>query len=268
MEVDSPFLSCAIEVAREAGTMIEGMLYDTRTSKEVGVKRNATDLVTRADRMAEAHIVQRLQKQFPDHGILAEEGTRIAGSYRWIIDPLDGTTNFTYGIPWFAVSIGLEHAGKIIVGVVYHPSLDELFAAERGKGARLLRGGREESLHVSDVTQISQAVVATGTPFDIRESGANIQQIGRLLRAALVVRMIGSAALHMAYVAAGRLAAFWEPELNPWDVAGGSLLVEEAGGRVTDIKGRPFVPKRSDILATNGRVHSEMLSLLNSAQPA
>ncbi len=266
--MDSTFLSCAIEVAREAGTMIQKMLYDPRSSKEVAVKRSPTDLVTRADRMAEAHIVHRLQRQFPDHGILSEEGTHSAGVYQWIIDPLDGTTNFTYGIPWFAVSIGLEHEGEIIVGVVYHPSLDELFAAERGKGARVSRSGREEPLHVSDVSQISQAVVATGTPFDIRETGANVQQIGRLLRAALVVRIIGSAALHMAYVAAGRLAAFWEPELNPWDVAGGSLLVEEAGGRVTDVKGRPFVPKRSDILATNGRIHSEMLSLLNPAQPA
>ncbi len=248
--------------------MIEGMLSDTRTSKEVAVKRNLTDLVTRADRMAEAHIVQRLQKQFPDHGILAEEGTRIAGSYRWIIDPLDGTTNFTYGIPWFAVSIGLEHAEQLILGVVFHPSLDELFAAERGKGARVWKGGREASLHVSAVTQIPEAVVATGSPFNIRETGENVHQIGRLLRTAMEVRMMGSAALNLAYVAAGRLAAFWEQGLNLWDIAGGSLLVEEAGGRITDMHGRPFRPDCSDVLATNGRVHQEMVALLDSAPSA
>lgn len=262
--MDSPFLTCAIEVAKAAGTIVQGMLYDSRASKEVTSKSSPGDLVTRADRMAEAYIVEHLRAQFPDHGVLAEEGTRSDGAYRWIIDPLDGTTNFSYGIPWFAISLGLEHAGDLLVGVVYHPSQDELFAAERGKGARVWRHGRVERLRVSEVAQIPDAVVATGRPFAIRETGANLQQITAVMRTAMEMRMMGSAALHLAYVAAGRLAAFWEPGLNPWDVAGGRLLVEEAGGRVTDMEGRPFRPEGSDILASNGRIHRDMVTLLNN----
>ncbi len=261
----SEFVTVAVEVAQEAGLLLLSMLPNTRTTKLIGFKRNPTDLVTRADRMAEELIVRRLLDRFPDHGVLAEEGTaRAAGAYRWIIDPLDGTTNFTYGLPWFAVSIALEHEGRVVTGVIHHPAMDELFVAERGQGVFLRRGSQEEQLRVSDITQLSEAIVATGLPFDIRETGRNLAQISMMARTAIEVRMMGSAAINLAYVAAGRLAAFWEPGLNPWDVAAGSLLVEEAGGAITDMRGGPYRIDCSDVLATNGRVHREILAALQA----
>jgi len=261
--VDSPFLIGAVEAALEAGQVLQSMLADDRATKQVAFKRNAADLVTRADRMAEERIVHHLRTLFPNHGVLAEEGTaRSEGAYRWIIDPLDGTTNFAHGVPWFDVSIALEHAGQSIVGVVYHPALDELFIAERGKGARLRRGRHEEPIRVSDIAHVADAIVATGLPYDIRETGRNIAQIAGLVRTAIEVRIMGAAALHMAYVAAGRLAAFWEPGLNPWDIAAGSVLVEEAGGRVTDMAGGPFRIDCADVLASNGLIHAEMVRAL------
>ncbi len=263
MSIDSPFGRVAAEAAREAGTLLQSMLSESREAKQVRSKRNATDFVTRADRMAEELIVKRLRGAFPDHGILAEEGTHSPGPYRWIIDPLDGTTNFVYGIPWFAVSIGLEHAGQIICGVVYHPALDELFIAERGRGARIENGHSSKPLQVSDVTRVMDALVATGLPFDVRETGRNAAQIARLAQVAIELRIMGAAAIHLAYVAAGRIAAFWEPGLNPWDIAAGSLLVEEAGGRVTDMTGAPYHLSCSDVLATNGRIHDEMVAVLH-----
>jgi len=260
--IDSNFVRVAAAAAREAGTVFQSMLSESREAKQVRSKRNAADLVTRADRMAEELIVGRLRSAFPDHGILAEEGTDRQGLYRWIIDPLDGTTNFVYGIPWFAVSIGLEHAGQIICGIVYHPVLGELFIAERGRGARVEDGHTSIPLQVSDTTRVADAVVATGLPFDVRETGHNAAQIAKLAKVAIELRIMGAAAIHLAYVAAGRLAAFWEPGLNPWDVAAGSLLVEEAGGRVTDLTGAPFQLSTSDVLATNGRIHDEMVRAL------
>ncbi len=258
--MDSPFVATAVSAAQEAGALLRSMLPESPTTKQVGFKRNPADLVTRADRMAEELIVRRLRDRFPDHGVLAEEGTaRVDGAYRWIIDPLDGTTNFAHGLPWFAVSIALEHNGQVLTGVVYHPGLDELFVAERGQGAILRRGGDQEPLRVSDVTRVADAIVATGLPYDIRDTGRNIAQIAEMARTAIEVRIMGAAAIHLAYVAAGRLEAFWEPGLNPWDVAAGSLLVEEAGGKITSMIGEPFRIDCSDILATNGRVHDEML---------
>ncbi len=263
--MNSEFVTVAVEVAQEAGVLLLSMISDARTTKLIGFKRNPTDLVTRADRMAEELIVRRLTDRFSDHAVLAEEGTtRAEGAYRWIIDPLDGTTNFAHGLPWFAVSIALEHAGQIVAGVVYHPGIDELFVAERGQGAFVRRGAQEEPLRVSDIAQISEAVVATGLPFDVRETGRNLAQISLMSRTAIEVRMMGSAAINLAYVAAGRLAAFWEPGLNPWDVAAGSVLVEEAGGSITDMRGGPYQIDCSDVLATNGRVHREMLAALAS----
>ncbi len=261
--MDSPFVQVATAAAREAGALLQSMLSESRAAKQVKTKRNPVDLVTRADRMAEEVIVRHVQTQFPDHGVLAEEGTaQREGAYRWIIDPLDGTTNFVHGVPWFAVSIGLEHAGQIIVGVVYHPGMDELFVAERGLGARMERGHQKQPIRVSDFTHVADAIVATGLPYDVRETGRNTAQIAKLAQVAIELRIMGAAALHLAYVAAGRLAAFWEPELNPWDVAAGSLLVEEAGGRITDMRGGPFHLKCRDVLATNGRIHEEMLQAL------
>lgn len=239
------------------------MLPETRASKQVRFKRNPADLVTRADRTAEDLIVSILRQRFPDHGVVAEEGSLHQGDeYRWIIDPLDGTTNFAHGVPLFAVSIGLEHRGQVVAGVVYHPPMEEMFMADRGEGAFLQKGGETQRLRVSDVPAVADSVVATGLPYDIREVGTNVPQISKLCRIAREVRILGAAALHLAYVAAGRLEAFWEQNLNPWDVAAGVLLVEEAGGRVTHLQGEPFQIDGQHALATNGRIHDEMVALL------
>jgi myo-inositol-1(or 4)-monophosphatase len=259
----SDFLSVAIDAALQAGKLLAQMLPESWATKEVSTKRNPSDFVTRGDRMAEALITRVLRQRFPDHGILAEEGTSHAGAdYRWIIDPIDGTTNFVHGVPLFAVSIALEKRQELVAGVVYHPSMDELFAAERGGGTFVRRHERQEPLKVSNVGEVTQSVVATGQPYDIDETGRNVVQLERLVRIASV-RITGSAALHLAYVAAGRLEAFWEPGLSSWDYAAGALLVEEAGGRVSDMHGRPFHVGCGDVLATNGHVHDEMVRLLS-----
>ncbi|MDQ7843116.1 MAG: inositol monophosphatase family protein [Armatimonadota bacterium] len=259
----SKFVETAVGAAQQAGELLLTMLPEARASKEIRTKRTPADLVTRADRMSEDLIVGVLRARFPDHGILAEEGSFHPGAeYRWIIDPLDGTTNFAHGLPLFCVSIGLEHRGRVIAGVVFHPPSGELFYADRGKGAFLRRAGTAQRLRVSRIDRVAQAVVATGLPYDIRDTGNNIDHIGRLCRTAIEVRILGAAALHLAYVAAGRLDAFWEPALNPWDIAAGALLVEEAGGRVTHMSGTPFDVDCRDVLASNGSVHDEMVKLL------
>ncbi len=258
-------MEVAAEAAVEAGRLLQQMLSAPRQAKGVATKRGPADLVTRADRLAEDLIVGLLQRRCPDHGILAEEGTvRPGGPYRWIVDPLDGTTNFAHGVPLFAVSIALARDDDLVVGAVYHPPLDELFVAERGGGAFLRRGDGRTRLQVSEIAAVADAVVATGLPYEIRETGVNIPQITRLMRTAIEVRILGAAALHLAYVAAGRVEAFWEPGLNPWDVAAGALLVREAGGRVTDMRGGPFRLDCRDVLASNGRVHEEMVALLGT----
>src|SRR3989454_11330090 len=266
MKTSSEFLSAAMEAALQAGTRLREMLGDSPASKGVTTKRNAADLVTQADRMTEDRIVRLLRERFPNHGVVAEEGTaHPGGDYRWIIDPIEGTTNFAYGVPLFAVSIALEHKGDLIAGVVYHPSMDELFAAERGHGAFLRRNGREEPLKVSDQATVADSVVATGLPYAIRATGHNIPEIERLMLTAIEVRIIGTAALNLAYVAARRIGSFWEPGLNAWDIAAGALLVQEAGGRSTDMPGPPLPVDRRDPLATHGRVHNEMARLLGGA---
>jgi myo-inositol-1(or 4)-monophosphatase len=258
----SAFVSAAIDAALQAGRLLQQMLPESRLSKDVTTKRNPSDFVTRGDRMAEALIARVLRERFPDHGILAEEGTFHAGAeYRWIIDPIDGTTNFVHGVPLFAVSIALEKRQELMAGVIYHPAMDELFGAERGRGAFLRHREHQEPLKVSDIGEVAQSVVATGQPYDVEETGRNVAQIERLARTASV-RITGSAALHLAYVAAGRLEAFWEPGLSPWDYAAGALLVMEAGGRISDLQGRAFHLDCRDVLATNGRVHDEMVRLL------
>lgn len=259
----SEFLDAASLIAAKAGEMLMAMLPETREAKGIRTKRNPADLVTRADRSVEDLVVDYLRQRFPDHGVLAEEGSLHEGKeYRWIVDPLDGTTNFAHGVPLFAVSIGLEHRGQLAAGVVYHPPMGEMFLAERGKGAFLQNGGEKQRLQVSDAASVGGSVVATGLPYDIVEKGTNVPQIGKLCRTAREVRILGAAALHLAYVAAGRLEGFWEQNLNPWDVAAGILLVEEAGGRVSHMSGGPFSVDGRNILATNGKIHAEMLRLL------
>ena len=229
------------------------------------------DLVTVADRTVEKLIRTRLGEVFPDHGVYGEEGTRerLESEYRWYIDPLDGTTNFAHGFPHFCVSMGLEHRpanlkseedGTLVAAVVYDPMRDELFTAERGKGARL--NGRP--IHVSRVPELAEALIATGFPSRKRHASPNVHFYHEFTLRSHGARRAGSAALDMAYVASGRLDGFWEFNLNPWDTAGGILLVEEAGGRVTDFSGNPYSLDSREILASNGNIQNELVALFEN----
>jgi myo-inositol-1(or 4)-monophosphatase len=250
-------LAVAIEVAREAGALLMEYLQRPR---EISQKSRRADLVTDADRAAERLILERLRAAFPTSTITGEEsGTHEgAGSERWYVDPLDGTTNYAHGYPVFCVSIGYERSGELAAGVVYAPYYDELFAAEKGAGARL-NGG---PLSVSAIGKAADALVCTGFhPADFDRNGHYFRKMSYNAQA---VRRDGSAALDLASVAAGRFDGFWEFDLHPWDVAAGALLIREAGGTVTAIDGGPFRVDGRAILATNGRVHEEMGALLNS----
>jgi len=216
------------------------------------------DLVTVADREAEALIVGRIRERFPKHSILGEEGTRKedGSEFRWYVDPLDGTTNFAHGFPVFCVSIALEHEGKRLAGVLYDPTRDELFAAEKGGGATL--NGRP--IHVSKVAKLNEALVATGFPSHKRHKNPNIHFYHQITLRTHGIRRAGSAALDLASVACGRVDGFWEFNLNPWDTAAGVLLVEEAGGRVTDFSGGPFRIESREVCASNAVLHPALLA--------
>lgn len=231
-------------------------------------KKGATDLVTEADLAAEAAIVETLRTAFPSHGILAEEGGRIAGQEAalWIVDPLDGTTNFAHGLPLFAVSIALSEAGRLVHGVVFNPVSGELFCATAGRGAT--RNGRP--IRVSPCASPGDALLATGFPYDAREPlrRSILRRLSAALAACRGIRRIGAAALDLCYVACGRMDGFWEEGLKPWDTAAGVLLVREAGGRVTDLDGREFDPEMPTVLATNGRLHPQLTRLLATGDRA
>ena len=253
-------VSVAIEAAKEAGKFLKlnvGKVRDIR--QKSGQEKN---LVTEIDKRSEEIIIERIKRHFPGHGILAEESGAEAGvksGYRWIIDPLDGTTNFTHGFPVFCVSIGVEHKGEIIAGVIYDPNFDELFVAEKGKGASL--NGRKIS--VSKVANLGSALLVTGFPYNIVENPNHaVEHFVKFLMKAQAVRRMGSAAIDLAYVAAGRYEGFWEVALNPWDVAAGSLLVQEAGGKLSKFDGTPFDVYGKEVVATNGLVHQDMLGVL------
>jgi len=206
-------------------------------------------------------VIRSLRQAFPDHSILSEESPELlTGSpYKWIIDPIDGTTNFAHAFPFFCVSIGLEHHGRIVAGVVYDPMRDELFTAEAGRGARL-NGKR---IMVSDVTSLSRSFLATGFSYGITRKDRNIRHFKKLLLSTMAIRRAGSAALDLCYVACGRFDGFWELNLHPWDSAAGMLIVEEAGGKVTRFDGKPYTPYHKDILATNKRIHAALSSSLS-----
>ena len=228
--------------------------------------KGAIDLVTEADHAAEQAIVAIVRQQHPDHDILAEEGDypRRGADHCWIVDPLDGTTNFAHGFPWFAVSIALEVRGAIVLGAVFNPHNRELFVAGRGQGATL--NGRP--LQVSATEQLERAFLATGFAYDHKTTpDNNYGQFASFQRAAQAVRRAGVASLDLACVAAGRFDGFWELQLKPWDVAAGVLLVEEAGGRVSDYAGAPMPLDRGQILASNGRLHAAMQAILNRKVP-
>lgn len=250
------FLDVAVEAAREAGALL---LADYDRPKKISYKEEV-DLVTESDKRSEAVVVARLRNHFPHHAIVAEEGGEqdidgTAGArYRWHVDPLDGTTNFAHAYPCFAVSIGLLEDGEPLVGVVFNPISAELFTSVRGEGAYL----NQKRIYVSPVETLSKGLVATGFPVHKVRTSTNIRYYWEFTVRSHGVRRDGSAALDLCSVACGRFDGFWEFGLKSWDTAAGVLLVQEAGGRVTDLSGRPYRPGDREILASNGRIHAEM----------
>jgi myo-inositol-1(or 4)-monophosphatase len=241
-------------IGREAGALLMDFFHQ---QVKIEYKGDA-DLVTVADRKSEALILERIRKQFPTHDVMGEEGTRIeSGSdYKWYVDPLDGTTNFAHGFPVFCVSLAVEYRGRRVAGVIYDPTRDEMFAAELGKGA-LLNG---QSIHVSATSRLAECLVGTGFPSQKRHKSPNIYFYHQLTLRTHGVRRAGSAALDLCNVACGRFDGFWEFNLNPWDTAAGVLIVEEAGGRVTNFSGGPFRLDSRETLASNGLVHDALIA--------
>jgi myo-inositol-1(or 4)-monophosphatase len=259
------FRETAIKAAKAGGKVLR-KLFD----KEIRIEyKGEMNLVTEADRAAEAVVIRTLRKQFPNHRFLAEEGgaqdaAGSAGSvHKWIIDPLDGTTNFAHSYPTFCVSIGLEMRGEIALGVVYDPLREEMFLAEKGQGAAL--NGRP--IHVSKTEKLKAGLLVTGFAYDVRDDLANnLDHFANVSRRAQGVRRTGSAALDLCYVACGRFDGFWEMKLAPWDTAAAFLIATEAGATVTDFNNRPYNIYLKEILATNGRIHREMVETLGLAK--
>ena len=257
---DPRFLATATEIVLRAGDIqLAGQASGFRVDK-----KGTIDLVTEIDVACERMARQLLGERFPDHDILAEEfGGAAAGEgrsrYRWVFDPLDGTTNFAHGLPIFCASLGLEIDGRRAVGAIYDPSRKELFTAERGEGAYL--NGRR--IRPSATDALIDALLVTGFPYDMHKQGPDlIQLFGRFMGTARAVRRLGSAALDLCYVAAGRFEGFWEQHLKPWDVSAGALVVEEAGGRVTGMDGSPFDAAAGHLVASNGPLHDQMLAVI------
>ena len=255
------YISTASELARHAGGLL--MEYFARGVRTEYKGAGTVDIVTDADRASEKLIVASLEKAFPNHGIVGEEGFRSqgAGECLWYVDPLDGTTNFAHGFPVFCVSLGLVQKGEVIAGVVFDPTRNELFAAERGSGATL-NGHR---IHVSKIATLGESLLGTGFPSKKRHLNPNIHFYHQLTLKSHGIRRPGSAALDLTCVASGRYDAYWEFNLNPWDTSAGVLLVQEAGGKVTHMDGSKFnVAASREILASNGLIHDELLHEMQS----
>jgi myo-inositol-1(or 4)-monophosphatase len=257
MRTWTEFVTAAREAASLAGRMLrQGMDEGTEISF-----KGAVDLVTNFDHRAQDIIVGRLSAAFPGHGFLAEEGLSLgpASEFRWVIDPLDGTTNFAHRFPVFTVSIGLEFQGRLVVGVVYDPMRDEMFQGAEGEGA-YLDGKR---IRVSAVSDLNRSLLATGFPYDIRDSRVNnVVHFNHFIMRAQAVRRCGSAAMDLCYLACGRFDGFWELKLKPWDMAAGAVIVKEAGGRLSDFEGGEFSLLGQETLASNGLIHEAMLEVL------
>ena len=249
------YLETAVDIARESGAMLADF-FARRIPYEL---KGENDLVTEADRASERLVIERLTKHYPTHAIVAEEGGGhdSTSGFRWYVDPLDGTTNFAHSFPCFNVTLALEHEGELIAGVIFDPINEELFTAERGAGA-FLNGNR---IHVSKVPKLEGALVATGFPSRKRHQSINIHFYHQLGMATHGVRRCGSAAIDLAFVACGRLEAFWEFGLNPWDMAAGRLLVAEAGGKFSGMHGEPHQLRGPDLLVDNGLIHEEIVEL-------
>lgn len=254
---EGEYLEFAIEIAREAGAILRerfGQPHEVRF-------KGTIDMVTEADQAAEAVIANRIRQTYPDHDLLGEEGSRGAGGdppFCWVIDPLDGTTNFAHGLPTFAVSIALEKQGAPIVGVVYDPMREELFAARRGAGATL----NGTPLRVSETSALIRSLLVTGFSYDLSVRAMQAEAWRNFLTQVQAIRQTGSSAINLAYIAAGRLDGYWEWGTLPWDVAAGALLVSEAGGRITTMDGHPFQSAGRETLASNGVLHEAMLAVL------
>lgn len=248
-----------IEIAKQAGKFLK---ENQGKISEIIEKGSFTNLVTDIDKRSEKMIVDFIHKNFPTHEILAEEGgeTKSSSEYKWIVDPLDGTTNFTHGFPIYCVSVGLEYKGKIVAGVVYDPNFDELFVAEKGSGAFL----NNSPIKVTQVSDLRHAMLATGFPYDVKDDPFNcIEHFNTFLLHAQAIRRLGSAALDICYVAAGRLDGFWEVNLHPWDTAAAVLIATEAGGKVTDFRGGEYSIYDKNILLSNGLIHDQMITVLS-----
>lgn len=252
------YRSTAEEIALEAGDLILKMSGGHRSITYKGER----DMVTQVDSAAESCIVKALQERFPSHAILAEEGSGNTGqksAFRWIIDPLDGTTNFVHGFPVFCVSIGLEYQGKIIAGAIFDPNRNELFSAGKGMGATV----NHEPIKVSQNASLGKSLLATGFPYTNNEYfDRNMKAWAGIYGLTQGLRRAGAAAIDLAWVACGRMDAYWEFCIKPWDMAAGMLLVKEAGGQVSDPYGEPLDFSSGHILASNGHLHSEMIMQL------
>ena len=248
----------AVDLARRAGVLLKEKFNQKH---EIHYK-GEINLVTEADKMSEDLIIAAINRNFPDHGILSEESPVITGvgKLRWIIDPLDGTTNYSHGYPVFCVSVALENEGTIVLGVIYDPMREEMFAAVRGEGAYL----NDKKLAVSRTDNISRSLLATGFPYDIRESKENnLDYFNSMAINVQAIRRAGAAALDLAYLAAGRFDGFWELKLKPWDTAAGCLMVEEAGGLASNVFGEKWSIFSPHVLASNGLIHGQMIEVLS-----
>ena len=266
------FLKIAIEAVKEAGKIQEEKFGENFKIEHKG----EINLVTEVDYQCEKVIIDIIKRDYPEHEILTEEagsvkglppshspltkGGQMEGKYKWIIDPLDGTTNYAHSYPCFCASVGLEIDGEIVAGAVYNPMLDELFTSVKGKGAYL----NEKRIGVSKIADINKSLLATGFPYDIRDSKENnLNHFCNFAVRAQAIRRPGSAVLDLCYLAAGRFDGFWELKLYPWDMAASSLIVKEAGGMITDFKGGEFSIYKGEMLASNGLIHKEMIEILS-----
>ncbi len=258
-------MSTAVQVAVEAA-LAAGRIQKERIDSIGEIRyKGEIDLVTEVDLLCEKEILGRIRKRFPDHALLAEESGKTQGDadHQWVVDPLDGTVNYAHGYPCYSVSIGYRQAGDMALGVVYNPSLDELFVAEKGKGATL----NSKPIRVSTITNLKKSLLVTGFAYEAHNiNDNNLDHFANFIKAGHAVRRAGSAALDLCYTALGRFEAFWELHLKPWDVAAGMLIVREASGQVTRFDGSPFDIDDSHILATNGHVHPAMMDMLSQGQ--
>jgi myo-inositol-1(or 4)-monophosphatase len=254
----------AVEVARSAAKRA-GKIQSERLNSGFTVElKGEIDLVTEVDLACEKAIIDVIHARYPDHSILAEEEGKVGGDspFVWVIDPLDGTTNYSHGFPFYCASVALSHNGAALAGAVFDPARNEMFHAAKGHGA-FLNGQR---IHVSHINEMISSLLATGFPYSIKTTDRNnLKEFAAFAMRAQAVRRPGAAALDLCYVACGRLEGFWEFHLKPWDMAAGALIVAEAGGRVTQSGGQPLDLNKPDIVASNGRIHEAMLEILREA---